>query len=327
MEKESMKNFHIGIDIAKKSFVSAIRVGNKEKTKTFNNRQEGFEQLLVWLKIYSSSDKHFCMESTGKYGNALALFLYENNYKTSIVNPVRIKYFMKSNLVRNKTDVIDAKLILRYSELYIPIQWHPLPEEIQDLQALVKRRDTLLEMELRERNRLENIEEIIMKSVHSTIEYLTKERKAIAKEIQHHIAKHIHLKQKFELVNSIPGIGEKTASKIVAFLGNVETFKKAKHLAAYVGLNPQQHKSGSSVNGRCRLSKTGDGGLRKMLYMPALVAIKHNPILHAFYHRLLARGKLKKVAVCAVMRKLVHIIYGVLSSNQPFNPYYEKNIK
>ncbi|MBS0351413.1 MAG: IS110 family transposase [Proteobacteria bacterium] len=114
-------------------------------------------------------------------------------------------------------------------------------------------------------------------------------------------------------------MGEKTAQKIIAFIGDIKRFTHPKQTTAYVGLNPRQRQSGSSINGCLGISKMGSAYLRKTLYMPALVAIKYNPLVKSFYTRLVKRGKPKKLAVCAAMRKLLHIIYGVLKSGQPFN--------
>ena len=117
---------------------------------------------------------------------------------------------------------------------------------------------------------------------------------------------------------TIPGIGKRTANKLLTILSGNHKFNSAKEVAAYVGLNPQHAQSGTSLNS-VRLSKTGSSELRKMLYMPTLTAITHNPILKQFYEKLLSKGKPKKLAVCAVMRKFWHIIYGVLKNQSAFS--------
>jgi transposase len=120
------------------------------------------------------------------------------------------------------------------------------------------------------------------------------------------------------LLKSIPGIGVRTSSKTLAFFNDITKFDNAKKVVAYIGLNPQHAQSGTSLN-YSHISKTGDSELRKMFFMPALVAIQCEPSIKAYYNKLLSKGKAKKVAICAVMRKLVHIIYGVLKSKKPFN--------
>jgi transposase len=120
-------------------------------------------------------------------------------------------------------------------------------------------------------------------------------------------------------LESIPGVGEATIAQILSFMGVPKRFKNARQLAAFVGLNPKKHESGSSVRGRSRLSKTGDSALRKALYMPAISAKKYNPVIKAFCERLQKAGKPPMVIIGAAMRKLLHLIYGVLKSGKPFN--------
>jgi transposase len=134
---------------------------------------------------------------------------------------------------------------------------------------------------------------------------------------------HNDLQNKRELLESIPGIGDATIGVILAFFGTPSDFSSAKEISAFLGLNPRQNQSGSSVNSRTRISKTGDSSLRKALYMPALVAMRHNPTIRLFSQNLLQRGKSKMAVVVASMRKLVHIVYGVLKNGQPFNPAWQ----
>lgn len=319
MRDLSMDNFCVGIDVAKSTFVTAIKVNDKYKSKSFANSKEGFKKLIEWLKSFSTEKYHCCMESTGKYGDKLALFLHDNSCIVSIVNPAKIKYFMQSQLARNKTDSIDAKHICHYCELFNPSPWHPLPEEIQSLQAFVKRLDTLNNTLLQEQNRLENVEPVIKESIDNHITHLNSEIKNIEKKINKHINAHPSLDKNSKLLKSITGIGDKTTNKTLAFLSDINRFDNAKQVAAFIGINPQQAQSGTSLN-HCHISKTGDAELRKMLYMPALVAIQHEPSIKAFHDKLVGKGKPKKVAICAVMRKLIHIIYGVLKSQKPFDP-------
>ena len=313
-----MKRFSIGIDMAKLTFVVAIKVNDKYQSKLFDNNEDGFKASLNWLKQYSAGEYHFCMESTGKYGDALATFLHKNNAAVSIVNPAKIKYFMKSQLSRNKTDSIDAKLICDYCKLFNPSQWQPLAVEVRELQSLVKRLDTLNNIFLQEQNRLENVDEIIKESIDDNMTHLKKEIKKIEKKIKEHIDKNPAFKEKSDLLKSIPGIGEKTISKILAFLSHIENFDNAKKVVAFIGLNPQHAQSGTSLN-YSHLSKTGNAQLRKMFYMPALVTIQYESSLGEFYRKLVSKGKPKKSAICAVMRKLVHIIYGILKSKKKFD--------
>jgi transposase len=137
-----------------------------------------------------------------------------------------------------------------------------------------------------------------------------------------HFDQHPHLKQQRDLLISIPGIGEQTAALLLAEMGFLDTYDHARQLAAHAGLTPCEFSSGSSVKGKPRLSLVGNSRLRKALYLPAVCAMRHNPLLKAFAQRLLARGKLKMQVIGALMRKLLPLAYGILKSQQPFGPFY-----
>jgi transposase len=154
------------------------------------------------------------------------------------------------------------------------------------------------------------------------IAYLDKEIEDLRKQIATHITDDPNLTTKRDLLKSIPGIGEATIAAILAELHMVERCDYVQKVVAFIGLAPRQFISGSSIKGKARLSKIGHARLRKALYMPGLVSIQCSPIIQAFYHRLKENGKNGKVIVCAIMRKLVHLIFGILKSGEPFDAYY-----
>jgi len=313
-----MKKICIGIDVAKQTFVAAIHVNDKYLVKTFGNHQQGFDDCLSWVtSFYPDAKLHVCMEATGRYGEAMALYYYEKNSKVSVVNPVLIKKFKESYLIRNKTDNIDAQCIYDYCHERDPGEWQPASKEVSELQALVKRLDVLNNTLLQEKNRLEFIDEVTKTSIEEHINYLKKDIKVIEKAIKSHIAKHEKFDGSSKLLNSIPGVGDKTIAKVLAFL-DVELFSHPKKMVAFIGLSPKHQQSGTSLNSSS-LSRMGDSKLRKIFYMPALVAIRREPKIKQFYENLRKKGKPSKVAIVAVMRKLVHIIYGVLRTGKPFD--------
>ena len=314
-----MENLYVGIDIAKANFVASIKSDESYQTKSFTNDETGFTTFESWLKKPCERDYHCCMEATGKYGYKLALFLYSRGHKVSIVNPAQVKYFMKTKLSRTKTDEADAQSIRDYCELLNPKEWTPPSPEVEKLRALIDRVDVLNKLLLQEKNRLELVNEAVENSISDHLEYLKKSIDDLETQISEHISASAKLSKEVNLLETIPGISTKTASKTVAFLGDIENFDSPRKLAAFIGLAPQKSQSGSSLN-RTVLSKTGNSEWRKSYFMPAMVAIRFNPIVKEFYDRLVLNGKPKKVALCAAMRKLVHIIYGVLKSEKPFNP-------
>ncbi|ECS5287840.1 IS110 family transposase [Salmonella enterica subsp. enterica serovar Durban] len=309
---------YIGIDIASKKFDAASLCDGAYRCKTFENTPAGFTALYNWLKSDSIPDIHVCLEATGSYGTALATFLYEKNLKVSVVNPARIKGFAVSELTRTKTDKADSRLIARFCKAAQPDPWRPVPAPVRKLQALVRRIGALNGMLRMECNRRENADIDAQESVEHMITHLKMELESVRRAIKEHISNVPELKKQNDLLLSIPGIGAVSASLILSFMASKE-FTKAKEVTAFLGLTPRLHQSGTSVRGKTRMSKMGDAKLRCALYMPALVALKHNPDIRAFGLRLLTAGKPRMLVVGAIMRKLIHIIFGVLKSGTGFS--------
>ena len=315
----------LGVDISKQSFDVALYREDKFKHKKFKNNATGFNALLEWLTRQKTETLHVCMEATGIYGEGLAEYLYENNIDVSVVNPSRIKGFAGSELARNKTDKLDAALIARFCAAAKPERWQPEAAEIKTLRALVRHLDSLVEMRQQERNRLESAYVDVVKTIQSHIDYLTQSIKEIQKQINDHINGHTDLRNKKQLLESIPGVGPATIQVILSECAMIERFTNAKSMASFIGVAPRIFQSGKSVKGRSRMSKMGRSQLRKALFLPAMVCLRYNPIIKSFGEQLRANGKTKMQVIGAAMRKLVHIIYGVLKHQQPFNENYLKN--
>lgn len=313
-------NTTLGVDMAKRKFDAALLHEGKFKSGKFENSLPGFQQLLEWLTRSGVPKPHVCLEATGGYGEALAIFLIANGYTVSVVNPRRIKGFGESVMARSKTDKLDAKLIARFCQALEPTPWTPPSDEIRELQALVRRYDDLMNLRGQEGNRLLETHASVRPSIEATLVFLDKQLNAVQAMIDAHLERHAALRQSCDLLLTIPGVGIGLASRFLAEVGDINRFRNARQIAAFVGLNPRLKESGDSVRGRPKLSKMGSASLRKALYMPALTAMRFNPVLAALRTRLLAVGKPKMVAVGAVMRKLVHLMYGVLKSGVPFDP-------
>jgi transposase len=190
---------------------------------------------------------------------------------------------------------------------------------------LMRRLESLAEMRQQEVNRLASRPKAaeVIASLKAHIEYLDREIGKTKKLIGSHLEGHPGLKRQRELLTSIPGIAELTAAKLLAEVSDWSAFGSARQVAAYAGLTPRQRVSGSSVRGKPRLSKIGNAKLRCALYMPAVVALRCNPVIKAFCARLRERGLRSKALVGAAMRKLLHQVYGVLKSGRKFDPDYE----
>lgn len=311
----------LGIDVSKKRFhVALLRENGKFVTKAFDNTPAGFQALERWLHAKGATHPNVCLESTGTYSEALATHLFEAGYTVSMENPARIKHFARSAGLRTKNDAVDARAIARYAEAMQPEPWAPAPREVRELKALVRRLEAQLAMRTQEQGRLEaDPPPIVREEVETHIAYLDSAIEATRKRIRDHIDNHPGLKQDHELLKTIPGLGDTTAAHLLAEL-DVRRYPSARQAAAYLGLTPRQHQSGTSVHGPARLAKEGNGRLRKALYFPALAAMRANPVIVAFAKRLRDRGKRPMVVVAAAMRKLIHIAFGVLKSQRPFNP-------
>jgi len=310
----------LGIDCAKAKFDAALLIGGKYKTKVFSNDARGFGELQTWLNQHGSGTVHACMEATGSYHEALALFLVEAGYAVSVMNPAQIKGFAQSVLTRTKTDRVDAKLIARFCLVSTPALWTPPAPEVRAPQALVSRLEALNQMRTQEGNRLATAQPLIRGSIENGIGLLEAEIAALKEQIRDHVDGHPGLREQARLLETIPGVGEATIAQLLAVVGDLARFKSARQLAAFLGLTPRQHQSGSSVRGKTRMAKMGHAQLRKALFFPAIVATRFNPLVRAFAQRLAQAGKPKMAIVGAAMRKLVHIIFGVLKSGRPFDP-------
>ena len=318
--------FFLGIDIAKRTMaVALLRPDGKWRSKSVANTAAGHRDLLAWLGRHAPAGPvHVCLEATGTYGTAVAETLSDAGHRVSVVNPAAIEAFGRSRLSRTKTDPTDARLIALFCRAHEPPPWTPLPRELRELQALVRRLDALEGMRQQERNRLAADPEsaTVAASIQHVIDTLDEEMTALKGQIHDHFDRHPPLRQQRDLLTSIPGIGDATAALLIAEFGTLGRFAQARQCAAFVGLVPRERRSGTSLRGKPALSKLGSAAVRKALYFPALTALRCNPVVIALRNRLRLKGKHPMAIVGAAMRKLVHLAYGVLKTDQPFDPNF-----
>ena len=320
----------LGIDISKAKLDAALlKPDGKYRSKVFPNDATGFKSLLQWLDTHVPSGKaevHACMEATGGYHEALALFLSDQGVAISVVNPLLVKRFIEVDRVRNKTDEGDAKCLARFCQMTKPDLWEVPSVGVRTLQALVLRLDTLQEMRQGELNRLEVAHVSVQQSMRDVIAGLERSIEAVREQIHQTIDDDPDLKQRQGLLASIPGLGDKTIPQLLAYIGRPERFKSVKALIAYAALAPLIRQSGTSLNRHKGTHPQGHRELKSALYYPAMVAGRYNPLIAAFWQRLKAQNKPGKVIVVACMHKLLAIAYGVLKSRKPFNADYLKQI-
>lgn len=314
----------IGIDVSKATLDMAIRQGNSCRPFQVNNTPAGFRKIKRELSKLDEISR-IALEASGRYGEPLALWLFDQGYPVSYLNPKLTHRFAQTQIRYNKTDADDARLIAHYAQLHQPALWQA-PTEAQRLLAQRSRRLEALQKERqRERNRLKSgfTDDFVCQQMQRHIDFLDQLIKDTKKAIRQLIRQDSALKNNYTLLTSIQGIGEATASLFLAEVGDVSRFDNIKQLTAFFGLDPQDWQSGTSVHRPAHISKHGNSRLRAALYMPALTAMKHNRSCQLLNQRLENKHKPGKVRVVAVMRKLLHQIFGVLKNQKPFDDNYQ----
>jgi transposase len=320
--------YFLGIDVSKAKLDVALLLANdKFKSKVFANNVSGFESLVQWLQLHvpqAHTSLHLCMEATGSYHEALACFLSDQALVVSVVNPLLVKRFAEVNRLRNKTDGGDAKCLAQFCRDTRPERWEAPSVAVRALQALVARLDTLQAMRQAECNRLEVAHNSVADSVQQVIDDLDKAIARVKAQIASTIDDDPDLKRRAALLQSIPGIGDRTIPQLLAYVGRPDRFKSVKALIAYAALTPLIRQSGTSLDKRRGTHPLGHQELKRALYFPAMVAGRYNPLVAAFWANLKAQNKPGKVIVVACMHKLLAIAYGVLRSGKPFDPNHLK---
>lgn len=314
----------VGVDIAKASFTAAILTPDGSYLDSeFSNSPRGFNSFAHWLRKQKVNDAHVLMEATGELHLRLATYLYERQCFVSVVNPSCTHSYARCQLKRNKTDWVDARIIAHYCKTQPVRMWAPKSLEERELQSLSRRLKELKDDRTRESNRLgaSPVAPDTRRSIRKHIDFLDKEIESIEKTIDDLLNRCKPLAEKAILLQTIPGIGKVTAAGLLAEIPDLSLFDSARQLAAYAGVTPTHRQSGQQQR-PSHLSKQGNRHLRTALYMAALSARQHNPLIIPFADRLAAKGKAKMSVIGAVMRKLLHIVYGVLKSGKPFDPTF-----
>ena len=311
-----------GIDVSAKSCEIDVGTPQGDWTAQLPNTPQGHQQIIQRLKR-SPGTTRVCMESTGFYGLELALALARaEGIELMVTNPRSARHFAHALMRRSKTDPIDARVLREYAQR-MPFQpWRPPASEKLQLRALSRRMAALTEMMIQEKNRLHAAEQVselqcIRNDIEVNIRHFQRRIRALEKQAETLLKKKPRLQLPILRLISVKGIGLASAVRIYAELCVLPKDMTARQWVAHAGLDPRHFESGTFV-GKTRISKAGNKHLRAALYMPALVAKKHEPNVQAFYDQLVQRGKAKMQAVVAVMRKLLHAIHGMLRHNANF---------
>jgi transposase len=312
----------LGIDLAKKTFdVTLLTPAGARHHHTFPNTPAGFRELWRWARAHGARSVRACMEATNVYWEALAQYLVEQDATVHVVNPARIKGYAQSQMLRNKTDKQDSATIAAFCAAHDLTAWVPPTAAQRKLRALVRHRDDLIASRIQQTNRLEDTTDLdVRASLSAVVATIVSQLTAIQQQITAHLHAHAELREQHDLMDAVPGIGPVTAQKLVAEFYDLASYSSAKAVGADAGLTPANYESGTSVRRRPRLSKMGKASVRAALYMPAITVMRSNTEFKQFAARLAARGKSYGVILGAVMRKLLHIIYGVVKHKAPYDP-------
>jgi len=311
----------LGLDVSKATIDACLLSNDSEASKKIANNEKGFAQLKNWLKNRKVKDVHVCMEATGSYFESVAESFADDGFVVSVVNPAQIKSFGASQLLRAKTDEVDAKLIAQYCLSQQPPAWVPPTAEQRKFRALVRFCENLkaTRASYEVQRQTPNIVREVERSIDEVLANLDEQIEKVEEQIAHLIDNDPDLRRRHGLLTSIDGIGDVAASTILAEAPKLEEFSSSKAVAAFAGLSSRTRSSGTSVRGRGAICKVGNARLRKVLWWPAIVGIRYNPRLRDLAQRMHALGKPNKKIIVAAMRKLLVIAYGVLKSGRPFD--------
>lgn len=313
----------VGIDVSKATLDVCAIPGPRRSTR-FSNDEAGFAQLASWLEQLEGVEPehtHVCLEATGFYSDALCLWLVTHEYAVSVVPCHTLISYREVKKQRSKTDRIDARLLALFAQEQHPVFWKPLASEIEELRDLIKEQEELERAIAQQRNRLASPR---LRPAHRTrlqeqLTQLLTQQEQVQQEIKTLVRQHDEVKGLTKRLQSIVGIGEKTATHLVAIIANIHRFESAKALVSFAGLGVKEAQSGTSQHGKPNLNRAGHHGLRSLLYMPALTALRMPGPLGEWAREKIAAGKPKKVMVVALMRKLLHIIYGVWKTQTDYD--------
>jgi transposase len=327
---QSTTRLWVGIDIAKATFQMALW-GHEDirpmRVASFNRNRQGCKKALAWLRKEAPEGAlvGVVMEATGALAEETANWLValDPTLHIAIVNPIQTSAFIRSLGLRNKTDDLDAKALAQYGTQRKPDAWMPMPLEFQILRELTRTRTDLLRARTAMMLRLKDHKRamtLIPQAMRAVIRTLDTQIAKLDGAIRDHVEAHQTLEAQTQIGQSIKGIGLVTAVTVLAEVGDLRRFPRSRQLTAFAGLSPRQHLSGTSVHGRSPMCKRGSGRVRAALFMAAVCAVRFNPDMAEVYNRLIERGKHKRVALGAVMRKLLVTMRALVIADKHWQP-------
>jgi len=311
---------YLGVDVAKDTLAICLMDAHKtvQLSATYANTVSGFRQLWRALRKIDAAALHVGMEATGMYWEALAHWAHEQGARVFVLNPARVKAFSRAEGQRQKTDAVDAALIARFIIVQVLHAWTPPSQALRELTALVRRLDGLSAMLRVEKNRAATATlPAVRASLRRHATALKKEYEVVARACERILEATPALAHDLTLLMTIPGVSRITARRLLVFLRRTP-YETARQAGAASGLTPSHCNSGSSIHKKARISRMGDAHIRQALFSPAVCARRRNQRIAPWAAALTQRGKCNKVVICAIARKLIHIAFGVLKHQMPF---------
>lgn len=316
----------VGIDVSARELVTAVSQGETIGGERYANTAAGHQQLLERLRGWRRPGT-VCLEASGTYSLDLALALARGGgqIQLSVANPRQVRRFAESLGERSKTDPVDARVLCQYAARMPLAVWQPPSPAVLRLRALSRAIAGLVRLCTQHKNRQHALAAsaalpaLLVRELERQTRYTEKRIAQLRRQAVRELTRDAELLRRWRHLLTVPGLGEASALAVLGELAALPAGLDQRQWVAQAGLDPKHHVAGSSVEHKPRISKAGNRYLRAALYMPALVAVQHDPSLGAFYQRLVARGKAKLQALVAVMRKLLHAAWGMFRHDQPYD--------
>lgn len=322
-KRQQQTGIGCGIDVSARELVVAWRSEQQLEQRTFPNRPQGHRALLAWLRRRGGQPR-ICLEATGIYSLDIALALAAAGMAVAVLNPRAVSRFAET-LRRSKTDAADAQVLAEYARR-MPFQpWQPPRPAALQLRAITRHRTALNQQHTMQQNRLRaaqasaTVPRCVRQELERSLRHIEASLRRLQRAARQLVDSDPELQPRLTLLLSLPGVAEASALHLLAELSLLPHDLDVRQWVAHSGLDPRHHQSGSSVHAPSRISRAGNRHLRLALYMPALVAVRHDPHLRAFYQLLLQRRKAKLQALVAVARKMLHAIFGMFRSHSPYD--------
>lgn len=314
----------VGVDVGSKELVvAASRDHQRQSQARFPNTTAGHKKLITFVKR-GAKTVEACLEATGLYGFELAHALHRSGIAVMIVNPLVMARFAEALFQRGKTDAMDAQVILEYLERMPFVAWEPPEANRFELRALMRRIQELKKTLVKEKNRshanefVGSVGKLLARDIEAHVRQLEKRIERLEASARSIVQADTELDQMFELLCTVRGVGPTSALHLLAELAMLPADLTARQLVAHAGLDPRPFESGTSVRRPRRISKAGNRYLRAALFMPAMVAVRYDPVVRAFHQRIIDRGRHPIQAYVAVMRKFLHVFHSMLRHRTPY---------